>query len=121
MDVTITHIVRFENSAALETELRAKLEKIAFDTNVGFADLRNLIMTTAVEFQAAFDKVGVATTAIAARIQALLNQPLSGMTAAEETALKTQFDVLVDSLEAMAVTPANPVPVPVPDPVPTNP
>ena len=113
MDITITHIVRFENSAAL-TELHAKLDKIAFDTNVGFADLRNLIMTTAAEFQVAFAKVDTATSAIAARIQALLDRPLSGMSAEEETALKAQFDVLVTSLEAMAVTPANPVPVPPP-------
>ena len=72
-------------------------------------------MTTAAEFTAAFAKVDVATSDIAARI-AKLSSNIGSMSAEEEDAAKAELDRITATLEAMGKDPANPVPVPLPAP-----
>ena len=81
-------------------------------------NVKEILMTTAADFQAGFARMNAATTAIAELIRALIaKQQAGGMTAEEETAVFNQFNAVADSLEAMAATPTDPVPVPVPPPV----
>jgi len=80
-----------------------------------FDQLKGLIMATAAEFTAGFDRVDAATNAIAALIRTLVERQQSGsMTAAEETAAQNKLLQVADALEAMAATPTDPVPVSVP-------
>lgn len=92
-------------------ELKAMLDKLAESVS----QLKETIMVTAAQSDAAFERVNVATTAIAVLIRDLITkQQAGGMTAAEEEAGQTKLLGVADALEAMAVTPTDPVPVAVP-------
>ena len=62
-------------------------------------------MALSAESQALLKKLDAATTAIAAKIQALLDKPNT-----TEAEFRAGLEPLVASLEAMAADPANPVP-----------
>lgn len=80
-------------------------------------DLKDRIMATAQQFQEGFARIDTATTAIAALIRSLVEKQQAGnMNEAEESAAQDKLLQVAASLEAMAVKPADPVPVPVPTP-----
>ncbi len=69
-------------------------------------------MASEAEFQAAFDRVNVATSAIAAILRDLRDKlKAGGLTAQQEDAELEKLGTVADALEAMAVEPANPVPI----------
>lgn len=74
------------------------------------------IMATLTEFETAFARVDSATTAIATLIRDLTAQLVTGgLDAAQEQAIFERLGGAATALEAMAVTPTDPVPVPVPN------
>lgn len=77
------------------------------------ADLKGIAMATQAEFEAGFARVDAATTAIAAILRDLAGQ-IGSMTSAQEDAARDRLNAVASTLEAMAVTPTNPVPTPVP-------
>lgn len=96
-----------------DAELKTMLGKIVSS----LTQLKEISMATAAEFTAGFARIDAATTAIATLIRDLIaKQQAGGMTAEEEADVFTQFEAVATSLEAMAATPTNPVPIPVPAP-----
>jgi hypothetical protein len=70
------------------------------------------IMATLVEFEAGFARVDAATTAIANLIRDLTAQlAAGGLNAAQEQAIFDRLGLAAGALEAMAVTPTDPVPI----------
>jgi hypothetical protein len=94
-----------------DAELKVVLEKITSS----ILSLKEILMATAAEFTAGFARIDAATTAIATLIRDLIAKQQAGnMTADEEAAAQAKLLQVADSLEAMASTPTDPVPVPVP-------
>lgn len=91
-------------------ELKHLIQSLVIATG----QLKEKVMTSAAEFTAAFERVNVATSAIAERLRTLSGQ-IGSMSGAEEDAAKAQLDQLAATLEAMGATPDNPVPVPLPE------
>lgn len=96
-------------------EQAKKLDKIL----ARLSTIKEILMATAAEYQAGFDRVDAATSNIATLIRTLIDRPLGGMSSAEEDAFKAKLESVAGSLEAMAATPTNPVPIEPPTDVPT--
>lgn len=105
LNVTIKHIdpSGLGQSAKLLNEILRQLTRMEVK-----------IMATAAEFTAAFAKIDAATTLIADRLRTLSTN-IGSMTAEEEGSARDQLEALATTLESMATTPTDPVPVPVPD------
>lgn len=77
--------------------------------------IKELIMITAAEMTAGFDRLDVATSAVADLIRNLVaGQKAGNMTEAEEDAAHARLLMAADALEAMGKAPGDPVPIPVP-------
>jgi hypothetical protein len=95
-----------------DADLHAKLDALAENERFHYLTLRRLIMATKEEFEAGFARVDAATTGIANVIRELIAKiEAGGMTAEEEAAVLARLGQSADALEAMAVTPEDPVPV----------
>lgn len=76
---------------------------------------QEIIMASNAQFETAFDRINVATSAIAQLIRDLIaNQQAGNMSAEEEDAAQAKLLACADALEAMAAEPTNPIPKPVP-------
>ena len=78
---------------------------------------RNLetIMTTLEDFTKAMERLDAATTAIAEKLRETATSISDGMTLDEEEAAVARLNSLADSLEAMAQSVDDPVPLDVPE------
>lgn len=80
------------------------------------------IMATQAEFQAAFDRINAATNQVATLLNNLRDQVSElGLDATVEAQLLSQLQGAAGALEAMAVTPTDPVPVEPPPVEPVEP
>ncbi len=94
-----------------DTELYAKLDRMAKDENAHYRNLKGMIMASKEQFEAAFARVDTATSGIAKVIRDLIAKIQGGgMTAEEEAAILAKLDQSATALEGMAVDPTNPVP-----------
>lgn len=66
------------------------------------------------DMDAAFAKLNTATTDAGTALRALADQAKNGLSAADGAPFVAQANAIADSLEAMAQSVTNPVPVPVP-------
>ena len=100
-------------NVTINSEPNEHIVKVLAEILHSLSKLEQKLMATTAEFQAGFDRLNQATSQIAT-ILSNISANIGNMTKEEEDAARDQLNAAAASLEAMAASATNPVPVPVP-------